>query len=82
MSIVTHTLRVYLARDGWRWRLTAKNGRTVADSAEAYARKRNAVDAAEALLNAIMVLEIDETPATQRVRGKGGKFAGSKKAAR
>lgn len=31
----------------WRWRLTAKNGRTIADSGEGYASKRNAVRAAQ-----------------------------------
>lgn len=82
LDLYTHVLRVYLAADGWRWRLTAKNGRTVADSAEAYARKRNAVQAAEALQAAIIRLEVDETPPTKRVRVAGGKFAGSKKAAR
>lgn len=82
MSIFTHTLRVYLASDGWRWRLTAKNGRTVADSGEAYKRKRSAVTAAESLASAVIVLHVDETPEPKRVRVVGGKFAGSKKAAR
>jgi len=26
----------YLAPDGWRWRLKARNGRIIADGAEAY----------------------------------------------
>ena len=38
---------VYQARDGWRWRLTANNGRTVADCAEAYDSEYNAVRAAK-----------------------------------
>jgi uncharacterized protein YegP (UPF0339 family) len=36
---------IYLARDGWRWRLKARNGRIVADSGEAYTRERDAVKA-------------------------------------
>lgn len=32
----------YKARDGqWRWRLRARNGRIIADSAEGYANKVN-----------------------------------------
>ncbi len=30
------------AKGDWRWRLRARNGRIVADSAEGYASKRNA----------------------------------------
>lgn len=30
---------------GWRWRIVASNGRIVADSAEAYTRKADAVRA-------------------------------------
>lgn len=32
---------------GWRWRLVATNGRIVADSAESYSKKSNAVAAAK-----------------------------------
>lgn len=32
---------VYQARDGWRWRLTAANGRIIA-TGEAHARERDA----------------------------------------
>lgn len=31
---------IYKARDGWRWRLVARNGRIIADSGEAYNRKQ------------------------------------------
>lgn len=37
---------VYFAHDGWRWRLTAANGRIVADSGEAYVSQYNAARAA------------------------------------
>lgn len=30
---------VYHAEDGWRWRLVARNGKIVADSAEGYRRR-------------------------------------------
>jgi uncharacterized protein YegP (UPF0339 family) len=33
---------VYEAKDGWRWRLVAANGRIIADSGEAYTRKHGA----------------------------------------
>jgi len=32
---------VYQARDGWRWRLVAANGRIIAESGEAYTRKHD-----------------------------------------
>ena len=35
-------LTIYPARDGWRWRLVAKNNRIVADSGEAYETASNA----------------------------------------
>lgn len=37
---------VYKARDGWRWRLRAANGRIVA-AGEAHTRKRDAVRACQ-----------------------------------
>jgi uncharacterized protein YegP (UPF0339 family) len=39
-------LWVYKGRDGWRWRLYGRNGRIVADGAEAYVSHRNAKRAA------------------------------------
>lgn len=38
---------VYKAKDGWRWRLIASNGRIIADSGEAYTRKGSADAAVE-----------------------------------
>lgn len=35
---------LYKARDGWRWRLLAKNGKIIAASSEAFVSKRNAHD--------------------------------------
>jgi len=38
---------VYQARDGWRWRLVAANGKIIAESGEAYVSEYNAVRAAK-----------------------------------
>lgn len=56
---MTHRLTVYRSPDGWRWRLQAKNGKIVADSGEAYARKRNAEKAALALAAARIVVIVE-----------------------
>lgn len=77
LNFHTHTLRVYQSRDGWRWTLQSTNGKIVADSGEAYARKRNAVLAAESLRKAVMLLKIDPTPPQKLVRVRG-KFAAAK----
>lgn len=44
--ILEQHLEVYPARDGWRWRLVAANGRIVA-TGEAHTRKRDAVRACQ-----------------------------------
>jgi uncharacterized protein YegP (UPF0339 family) len=36
---------VYMAHDGWRWRLVSRNGRIMADSGESYTRRRDVVRA-------------------------------------
>jgi uncharacterized protein YegP (UPF0339 family) len=41
---------VWLAEDGWRWRVVARNGRIRAESGEAYTRRADAVKAYEALM--------------------------------
>lgn len=46
------TMRIYLADDGWRWRLRAANGRIIASSGESFTRKASAVRAAHAVLDA------------------------------
>ncbi len=35
----THTIVLYKAKDGWRWRLVAPNGKVTAESGEAYIRR-------------------------------------------
>jgi hypothetical protein len=40
---------VYRAKDGWRWRLFARNGRVIAESGEAYKRKAGAIKGCEAI---------------------------------
>lgn len=36
---VRRLAEIYRAKDGWRWRLWAKNGRVIAESGEAYRSK-------------------------------------------
>jgi uncharacterized protein YegP (UPF0339 family) len=54
----THTLTIYKARDGWRWRLVAKNGHCVADSGEAYTRRSDALRAALRFPDAMAFAEV------------------------
>lgn len=52
MNIVRYRGR---GRHPWRWRLVARNGRIMADSAEGYATKRNLTRAVTRLLLALQV---------------------------
>lgn len=54
----------------WRWRLQARNGRVVADSAEGYSRRAGAERAAAALVGAPLMLVVGKDPA--KVITKGG----------
>lgn len=45
--------QVYPAKDGFRWRLRAANGRIIAESGEAYTRKRDCIRAVEVVRAAI-----------------------------
>ena len=47
------TFTPYQAKDGWRWRLLAKNHKVIAESGEAYTRKRDVMRAIDAVLLAI-----------------------------
>lgn len=53
-------LTVYRATDGWRWRLRAANGRIVADSAEAYRRRRDAVAIAQRIAASPITVAVDD----------------------
>lgn len=44
---------IYQAADGWRWRLRAGNNEIVADSAEAYTRRRDCERAVRAIKVAV-----------------------------
>lgn len=62
MRIANPKMIVYEDASGaWRWRLVASNGRTVADSAEAYSSKTKAYNAADRLYeiagDAAMIVE-------------------------
>ena len=53
---------VYWAKDGWRWRLKARNGRIVADSGEAYTSRKRCIAAADRLRDpkmAVAPIEVD-----------------------
>lgn len=56
MRSKVYVLRVYEAKDGWRWRLAARNGRIVADSAESYSRRGDACRAADRVAGARLVM--------------------------
>lgn len=59
----TGTATVYRGRDRlWYWRMVASNGRTVADGAEGYSRRRTALKA---------FLRVRATIATARVKIAG-----------
>lgn len=45
-----YTLTLYKAKDGWRWRLVAPNGKLTAESGEAYKRRYDCREAAERLV--------------------------------
>lgn len=64
---MTATVSLYRARDGWRWRLVAPNGRILADSGEAYTRKAGAAKgctrAAQAMCALVAsVVQMGEAP--------------------
>jgi uncharacterized protein YegP (UPF0339 family) len=55
------TFQAYKDASGeWRWRLIAKNGETVADSAEGYRRKGGCVKAIERLKAAVVDAKVVE----------------------
>ncbi len=48
-SIYRYVFDIFKAKDGWRWRLWARNGRMIAVSGEAYKRKAAAIKQCENL---------------------------------
>ena len=46
-------IQVYKAKDGWRWRVKARNGRLIAESGEAYVSDYNARRAFDRFLEII-----------------------------
>ena len=53
------TFKVYrTVLGGWRWRLLAKNHRIIAESGEAYTRKRDVMRAIDAVLLAIFDADV------------------------
>lgn len=59
-SVTQHAkATVYKAKDGYRWRLTASNGRILADSGEAYVRRYECKLALQRLVPAVMDMKIE-----------------------
>ena len=51
MSFVVYRIEVYEGRDGdWYWRMVANNGKTIADGAEGYENRSNALRAAKRMV--------------------------------
>lgn len=61
----TPQLQFHKAKDGWRWRLRARNGRIVAESGEAYSNRRKLRRGLNTTLTAIHWAEIVTLPITQ-----------------
>lgn len=56
------TFTVYQDAAGqWRWRLQHKNGRIIADSGEAYTRRRDCLRAVDTVLMAIFDADVQVT---------------------
>lgn len=55
----TGRLVVWYAKDGWRWRLWAPNGKLTAESGEAYNRRFDCVEAAKALSDRAAVARLE-----------------------
>lgn len=53
----TYVGEVYRGADDWRWRITAANGRIVANGGEPFARRDGAVGAIRRLVGANVVIE-------------------------
>lgn len=47
------TIKVYKAKDGWRWRMRSPNGRIVAEGGKAYVRRSGCYKAAFNLVDTI-----------------------------
>lgn len=57
-----NTFEIYKARDGWRWRVKARNGRIIAESGEAYTRKYDCNLAMYRLIHGVIDDYGDESP--------------------
>lgn len=50
---------LYKAKDGWRWRLLSRNGKSIAESGEAYSRKPNIHKMWETCRNALLEATVE-----------------------
>lgn len=55
---------IHKAKDGWRWRLVAANGKIIAESGEAYTREADAERGFETVRAAFAALEVGPSPTT------------------
>lgn len=53
---------IYKARDGWRWRAKARNGRIIAESGEAYTRRYDCNSSMQKLISGAIDWRGDEVP--------------------
>jgi uncharacterized protein YegP (UPF0339 family) len=51
---VQQRIEFYRAKDGWRWRAIAKNGRILADSGEGYRHRRDCQRGAQRATEALI----------------------------
>jgi hypothetical protein len=56
------TLEIYKAKDGYRWRLVAANGRIICESGEAFTRKPKPADLADKMIDAFQWCKIEVKP--------------------
>jgi len=71
---------IYPAKDGYRWRLVAKNGEIIADSGEAYTRRPDARRAAKLVKGAVSGARLVEIDGVVEVVKSNRSFIGQPKA--
>lgn len=55
-------VQIYEAKDGWRWRIRARNGRIIAESGEAYKTRFGAIRGVSTIF--YMIFDEDIAPPT------------------
>lgn len=65
MTLEHPTLEFYESKDGWRWRLTAKNHEIVGSSSEAFSSKPAAVN------NFLLLIQMGNAELARTIREHG-----------